>query len=149
MAGRFAGSAAGIVFFVVMVHHESVSVASCTLLQTVHHGFILLCWIIEPAAAVVKYLILYVEKVARSTPWEQVTHIFCRVAEGRLLKMSYYDAVRQVGEGTACFYVIHQERQVELALAHDALENECLRAVIDGQKIDVLLRLPDYRNGGD
>jgi hypothetical protein len=103
---------------------------------------------IESNVPVVEYLILFVEKVARLTPWEYVTHIFCRAPDGAIRKMMYYKAIRHVEEGTARFYVIHQERQVELELAHDASGNECLRSTIDGQKIDVLLSLPDYRNGG-
>ena len=63
--------------------------------------------------------------------------------------MMYYKAIRHVAEGTAHFYVMYRDRQVELELAHDDLGNECLRATIDGQKVDVLLSLPDYRNGGD
>jgi hypothetical protein len=98
---------------------------------------------------VVEYLILFVEKVARLTPWEHVTQIFCRTADGEIRKMMYYKALRHVAEGTAHFYVIHRGQQVELELAHDASGNECLRATIDGQKIDVLLNLPDYRNGAD
>ena len=98
---------------------------------------------------VVEYLILFVEKVARLTPWEHVSHIFCRTTDGEIRKMMYYKAIRHVAEGTAHFYVIHHGRQVELELAHDALGNECLRATIDGQKIDVLLNRADYRNGGD
>ena len=96
-----------------------------------------------------EYLILFVEKVARLTPWEYVSHIFCRTADGQIRRMTYYKALRHVEQGTAHFYVIHQGRQVELELARDALGNGCLLAMIDGQKIDVLLRLPDYRNGGD
>ncbi len=109
----------------------------------------LLCSTIESTVPIVEYLILFVEKVARLTPWEHVSHIFCRAPDGAIRKMMYYKALRHVEQGTAHFYVIHQGRQVELELAHDALGNECLRATIDGQKIDVLLSLPDYRNGGD
>jgi hypothetical protein len=104
---------------------------------------------IKSTVPVVEYLILFVEKVARLTPWEHVSHIFFRTADGEIRKMMYYKAIRHVDEGTAHFYVIHQERQIELELAHDASGNECLLATIDGQKIDVLLSLPDYRNGGD
>jgi hypothetical protein len=98
---------------------------------------------------VVEYLILFVEKIARSTPWEHVTHIFYRAPNGGIRKMMYYKAIRHVEQGTAHFYVIHQERQVELELAHDALGNECLQATIDGKRTDVLLNLPDYRDGAD
>jgi hypothetical protein len=98
---------------------------------------------------VVEYLILYVEKVARLTPWEHVSHIFWRTADGEIRKMMYYKELRHVADGTARFYVMHEGRQVELEIAHDALGSECLRATIDGEKIDVLLNLPDYRNGAD
>ena len=96
-----------------------------------------------------EYLILFVEKVARLTSWEHVTHIFCRAPDGGIRKMMYFKTIRHVEEGTARFYAMHQGRQVELELAHDDLGNECLRATIDGQKVDVLVSLPDYRNGGD
>jgi len=84
-----------------------------------------------------------VDKEFRSTPWEHVTHIFCREPDGGTRRMIYYDAIRHVEEGTARFYVIHRGRQVELELAHDALGNDCLRATIDGEKTDVLMSLPD------
>ena len=63
--------------------------------------------------------------------------------------MTYFDAIHRVKNGTAHFYVIHQGRQVELELAHNPLGEECLRAKIEGEMIDVLLSLPDYRDGAD
>lgn len=106
-------------------------------------------WTIESPVPPVEYSILFVEKLARSTPWEHVVHIFCRAPNGRLRKMKYYDAIRQVKNGTAHFYVIHKGRSVELQLAENALGQECLRASIGGQETDVLLGLPDYRDVTD
>ena len=100
----------------------------------------------ESAVPVVEYTIIMVGKVFRSTPWEHVEYIFCRNANGRLRKMRYSDVLRRVVRGTAHFYVIHRGRRIELEIAHNALGYECLRATIGGQKTDVLLTLPDYRD---
>jgi len=95
------------------------------------------------------YSVLFVQKLARSTPWEHVTHIFYQDPDGKLRKMKYFRATHRVKNGTAHFYVTYQGRRVELELAHNAIGEECLRAKIEGEMIDVLLSLPDYRDGAD
>ncbi|SRR5579864_1072843 len=99
--------------------------------------------------APVEYTIVGVERAFRATPWEHVEFIFCREANGPLRKMSYSDALQHVASGTARFCIIHLGRQVELELARNALGYECLQATIDGQKNEILLGLPDYRDRHD
>jgi len=60
--------------------------------------------------------------------------------------MTYFDAIQTVRERIAHFYANHRGRRVELELAQDAMENDCLRAAIDGENTGVLLSLPDYRD---
>jgi len=106
-------------------------------------------WTIKLPVAVGDYSVLFVEKLARSTPWEHVTQVLFRGPNGKLRRMTYFEAIHRVKNGTAHFYVTYHGRQVELELAHNALGEECLRASIGGKDVDVLLSLPDYRDGAD
>lgn len=124
-------------------HMQMIELGEFTL-DSFHRAFIL-CGA-QSTVSVEEYLIPFVEKAARSTPWEHVTHLFCRQPDGGVRKMRYFDAIHLAKEGTAHFYAVHRGMQVALHLAHNAVGEECLRATIGGNEVDVLLSLPDYRD---
>lgn len=81
------------------------------------------------------------EKALRQTPWEQVTHLLGNRPDGSSWRISYFDAIRLVEDGTAHFHITRANLQVELIVVNNAWGYKCLRP-IDDAKSEVLLSLP-------
>jgi hypothetical protein len=89
----------------------------------------------------VEYQVCFVEKTLRLTPWERVTHLSGNTSDGHLWRMSYYDAIRQVEEGTALFYIQRDGIRILLTVVKNAWGYKCLRTE-DDRENEVLLCLP-------
>ena len=99
--------------------------------------------------AVEGYQIISVEKACRLTPWEHVTHIFYFEPGGIPRLVRYYDAIRTVEEQTTRFFVVRDEKRVELRIGHNVLGEKTLRAFEGDTEIDILVSLPDHRDVGN
>jgi hypothetical protein len=88
------------------------------------------------------YYVRFVEKTLRLTPWELVTHLFGSTPDGGSWRMTYFDAIRLVEDGTASFYVTRGSLRIELIVVNNAWGYKCLRAK-DYATSEVLLSLPN------